>query len=183
MFAPNVALNQLSGTVDIEQGNPEPAEQTQPRRRSYGSTNSTGTTILALGNFNLNRTQAVRPRRMATSSKMAAPWSGNNVINGALNGWPERNGISTMTVLTNSTLTIAGGTGNNDLPNCILTNSGTLALGPVVIFEVAEITRRSSNLWPLDAGDHQQPPTQRISFGAAMFNNYGTFRKSGSSTN
>ena len=174
VFAPNVALNQLSGTLDIEQGNLS-LQGSANLTGGYISTNSTGTTILALGNFNLNGT-VTGTNVVENGGAMV----GNNVINGALQWLAGTwNGISTMTVLTNSTLTIAGGTGNNDLPNCILTNSGTVqwVSGDIRSGGSAPGTFiYNYGLWNAQS-DHQL--TTAGYNGATVFNNYGTFRKSG----
>src|ERR1019366_784545 len=140
----------------------------------YITTNTTGTTYFSAGNFNLNGT--------ATGTNVienAGNLVGTNVIKGALN-WVAGNWINApyVTIPAGSTLLISSAN-NHDLPNCILTNSGS------VVWNSGDIRSGSSGttiynygLW--NAQSDQQLTTSGYN-GPTVFNNFGTFRKSSGS--
>jgi hypothetical protein len=135
------------------------------------SNSNIGTTYLNGGSFNLNGT--------VTSGNVienAANLVGTNVINGAL-AWGG--GIwdgAVVTIAPNSTVTVAGG--NNDMPNSIVTNSGTVTWASGQIHGGgggAGTFIYNYGLW--DAQSDQQMNNSGYG-GNVVFNNYGTFRKS-----
>jgi len=88
-----------------------------------GSVTSTpGVIQLAAGNFTVNGTITTTNVQLAGGTL-----AGVNVIRGGFT-WVAGSWNSTVvTVASNSLLNIQGGAGVNDLPNCTLTNSGTVA--------------------------------------------------------
>ncbi len=85
------------------------------------ATNPTGIVQLAGGGFNINGT--------ITSMNVqlnGGTLTGSNVIAGAFTWVAGSWQGSVVTVASNSVLNIQGGTGVNDLPNCVLTNYGTV---------------------------------------------------------
>src|ERR1017187_8245349 len=173
LIASSVLFNQPSGVLDVRTGNVV-LQGSGNFNGGYITTNSTGTTYLSQGSFNINGT--------ATGTNVienAGNLVGVNVINGALNwvagSW---NGI-TLTILTNSIVTVSGGGGNNDMPNSTVTNYGTL------VWASGDIRSGSSGtflynygLW--DARSDHQLTTSSYN-GPTVFNNFGTFRKSSGS--
>ena len=102
---------------------------------------------------------------------------GTNVINGGLT-WVAGNwnGAASVTIATNGTLIVAGGTGNNDMESTVVTNNGTVAWASGTIRGGSGTTIYNYGLW--NAQSDQQ---FNNAYGGAstVFNNYGTFRKSG----
>src|ERR1017187_379072 len=170
LVASSVLFNQPSGVLDVRTGNVV-LQGSGNFNGGYITTNSTGTTYLSQGSFNINGT--------ATGTNVienAGSLVGTNVINGALNwvagSW---NGI-TLTILSNSVVTVSGGGGNNDMPNCTLTNYGTLAWASGDIRSGSSgTTIYNYGLWDAQS-DHQL--TISGYNGTTMFNNFGALRKS-----
>ena len=167
LFAGGVFLNQLAGAVDVQQGN----LTLQGGGSFAGGTanNPAGAIYLSLGSYNINGTAT---KNMIENS---ANLTGVNVINGTLNwvagSW---NGI-TLTILTNSSVTVSGGAGNNDLANTVITNYGTLAWASGDIRGGASGTALYNyGLWEAQS-DHVL--TTSGYNGSIVFNNFGTFRK------
>ena len=105
--------------------------------------------------------------------------TGNNVINGALT-WVGANGLSlwnsaTVTISTNSTVIVTGGP-YNDLNAAVVTNYGTLTWSSGTIRGGSGTTIYNYGLW-----NAQSDQKFNNAYGGAntVFNNYGTFRKSG----
>src|ERR1039457_7010523 len=170
LIASSVLFNQPTGVLDVRTGNVV-LQGSGNFNGGYITTNSTGTTYLSQGSFNINGT--------ATGTNVienAGSLVGTNVINGALNwvagSW---NGI-TLTILTNSIVTVSGGGGNNDMANCTLTNYGTLTWASGDIRSGSSgTTIYNYGLW--DAQSDHQLTTAGYN-GPTVFNNFGTFRKS-----
>ena len=170
LIASFVLFNQPSGVLDVQQGN-FTLQGSGNFNGGYITTNSTGTTYLSQGSFNIDGT--------ATGTNVienAGSLVGTNVINGALNwvagSW---NGI-TLTILSNSVVTVSGGGGNNDMPNCTLTNYGTLAWASGDIRSGSSgTTIYNYGLW--DAQSDHQLTTSGYN-GPTVFNNFGALRKS-----
>src|ERR1017187_8260146 len=167
LFGVGVFLNQLAGAVDVRQGN----LTLQGSGSFTGGTanNPAGTIYLASGSFNINGTAT------ANMIENSANLTGVNVINGGVRwvagSW---NGI-TLTILSNSLVTIAGDGGNNDLANTVVTNYGT------VVWASGDIRGGSSGtflynygLWDVQS-DHAL--TTSGYNGSVVFDNFGTFRK------
>ena len=169
LFASGVLFNQPSGVLDVQVGNVV-LQGSANFNGGYITTNTTGKTYFSIGSFNLNGT--------ATGTNVienAGNLVGVNVIKGALNwvagSW---NGI-TLTILTNSSVTVSGGAGNNDLANTVITNYGTLAWASGDIRGGASGTALYNyGLWEAQS-DHVL--TTSGYNGSIVFNNFGTFRK------
>ena len=166
----NDVLNQLAGVVDVQNGtNGLQLELADGGNflGGYITTNQFGETGLAGGAFNINGTVT------GTNTVMAYGWLvGANVIQGGLTwiGWPgspDWNNASSVTVATNSTLVINGGTNNLGLNVVSMSNSGTV--------EWLSGSLQGGTIYNYGLWDCQSDQT--ISGGT--FNNYGTLRKSG----
>ena len=175
LFAGNVVFNQLAGVIDVQSGNNGLNLVLQGGGNftgGYATTNQLGVTVLSIGNFTLNGT--------LTGTNMvenAGNLVGTNVINGALS-WQAGNWDSakSVTIATNATVLVAGGTGNNDMSATVVTNYGTVAWATGTIRGGSGTTIYNYGLW-----NAQSDQTFNSAFGGAntVFNNYGTFRKSG----
>ena len=166
----SVFLNQLAGALDVRSGNL--VLQGSGNLTGGTATNNVGTLYLSLGNYTLNG--------LTTGNKVienSASLVGDNVINGALT-WVAGNwNGATMTILTNSTVVIAGGGGVNDLANCSLTNYGTVKWPSGGIRGGGSplgTTLYNYGLW-----DAQGDYYINNGYGGVgtVFNNFGTFRK------
>ena len=167
LFAGGVLLNQLAGAVDVREGN----LTLQGNGNFTGGTanNPSGSIYLSIGSYNINGTAT------ANMIENSASLTGVNVINGTLDwvagSW---NGI-TLTILTNSLVTISGGAGNNDLPNSTVTNYGTVVWASGDMRGGAGGTVMNNyGLWEAQS-DHAL--TTSGYNGSIAFNNFGTFRK------
>ncbi|MGA2247542.1 MAG: hypothetical protein ABSH48_21360 [Verrucomicrobiota bacterium] len=167
-----VFLNQPYGVLDIQQGNLT-LQGGANLNGGYITTNTTGTTFLSAGNFNLNGT-ATGTNVIENGGNLV----GTNVIKGALE-WFDGNWDSApyVTITTNSALLVISAN-DHDLPNCILTNSG------IVTWNSGDIRSGSSspgtyiyNYGVWNAQSDQQLTTSGFN-GSTFFNNYGIFRKS-----
>ena len=87
-------------------------------------TSAAGIIQLAAGTYNINGTTTTTNVQL-TGGGLA----GTNVIRGGLTWVAGSWNSAVVTVGSNSLLNISGGAGVNDLPNCIFTNSGTVAWG------------------------------------------------------
>ena len=169
LFAGGVLFNQPSGVLDVQIGN----VVLQGGGNFTGgsiTTNSSGTTYLSFGSFNINGTATGR-----NVIENAGNLVGVNVIRGALNWVAGTWNSAVVTITTNSTVTVAGGGGNNDLANCSVTNHGTLAW--------ASGTLRGggagSFIYNYGLWDAQSDQQLNAAFGGGtVLHNYGTFRKS-----
>ncbi len=157
-----------TGIVDVPQGNLV-FQGNDSFTGGYLNTNSTGTTYLSAGNFNLNG--AVTGNNVIES---AGNLVGTNVINGALT-WQNGSWNNTVvTVLSNSVVNIT--TANNHyLGYCLLTNFGTVNWSGGGLFAGGGTVIDNHGLWDAQAdltlSDYYGSPNTTV------FNNFGTFRK------
>jgi hypothetical protein len=171
-----VLFNQLAGVIDVQNGTNGLVLAFQGGGNftgGYTTTNTLGLTVLSSGNFTINGT--------VTSSNVLENEGnlvGTNVIQGALQ-WQAGNwnGAPSVTVAANSTLYV-NTTADHDLPNCTLTNNGTVAWsnGRIRGGGSPGTIVYNHGLW-----DSQADLTLNADFGGngAVFNNFGAFRKSG----
>jgi hypothetical protein len=173
LFTSGVLFNQSSGVLDVQTGNVV-LQGGGNFIGGYSTTNSTGTTYLSSGGFNINGT--------VTSSNVvenAGSLAGTNVINGALTWVAGVWNNAVVTIANNSIVTVAGGGGVNDIANSIVTNNGTVAWASGQIRGGSGTAIYNYGLW--DAQSDQQLNTAYG--GPAVFNNFGTVRKSGGTGN
>ncbi len=137
----------------------------------YMNTNSTGTTYLSSGSFNLNGT-------VTGDHVIVNPGSlvGANVINGALTWQSGSWNGAVVTVASNSVLHINTTSGGHTLGACTLTNYGTVNWRDDTLYGGSSAAFYNFGLW--NAQDDQ---VLNNYYGGAgtLFNNSGTFRKSG----
>jgi hypothetical protein len=162
-----------TGVVDVQQGNLV-FQGNDSFTGGYITTNGTGTTYFDTGNFNLNGT--------ATGTNViesAGNLVGTNVINSALT-WQNGSWNGTVvTVPTNGVLNIT--TANNHyLGGCLLTNSGIVNWSGGGLYAGGGAVFYNYGLW--NAQDDQLLSDYSGSPNTTVFNNFGTFRKSGGST-
>jgi hypothetical protein len=169
----SVIFNQLAGEIDVKNGTNGLELAFQGGGSFTGgfiTTNSQGLTVFSVGNFNLNGTVTG-----TNTWEDAGNLVGNNVINGALN-WVSGNwnGATSVTIATNSTLIVAGGGGNNDM-DTIVTNNGTVAWVSGTL-RGGSTTVYNNGLWDAQS---DQVLNDALAGSPFVFNNFGTFRKSG----
>jgi len=175
-----VAFNQLAGVIDVQNGTNglELAFQGGANLTGgYITTNQFGLTVLSAGNFNLNGTVTG-----TNTWEDAGLLAGTNVIRGAFT-WLAGNWNSSafVTVATNSTLIVAGGTGNNlDLNGVVVTNSGTVRWSSGRLRGGNGTTINNLGVWNAQSDD-----VLTNAFGgiATVFNNPGTFTKTAGTNN
>ena len=172
----NVMFNQLAGVLDVQNGTNGLQLAFQKGGNftgGYITTNRLGLTVLSAGNFNLNGTVTG-----TNTWQDAGNLVGTTVINGALT-WVGAGGVSlwnnsAITILSNSTVIVTGGS-QNDLNAAAVTNYGT--------FTWASGTIRGGNgavIYNYGLWNAQSDQTFNNAYGGAtVFNNFGTFRKSG----
>ncbi len=171
---PDVPFNQLAGVLDVQQGNLS-LQAGASFSGGYVTTNSTGATLLAAGNFNINGT-------VTSSNVLAAGGSliGNDVIRGALT-FASGSWGATVTVATNGTLYLAG-SANLDISSTILTNNGAVRWSSGTL----RGGYNGTQIYNYGIWEAQSDATLNNAYGYAgtVFNNFGTFQKSaGASTN
>ena len=175
LFAGGVLFNQLAGVIDVQNGSNGLNLVLQGGGNftgGYITTNQLGVTVLYSGNFSLNGTVTG-----TNTVENAGNLVGTDVINGALNwlagNW---NGAASVTIAPNGTLIVAGGTGNNDMESTVVTNNGTVTWASGAIRGGSGTAIYNYGLW-----NAQSDQTFNNAYGGAsmVFNNYGTFRKSG----
>ena len=172
LFPGSTVLNQLAGKVDLQQGNL--VLQGGGVFTGGTATNNNGGLYFSAGNFTLNGTPT------GTNVYQTGGYLvGNTVINGALfwSGGSWQNTPS-VTITTNSTVTMAGGGGNLYIYNVALTNYGTVAWSSgyldggstpgTLIYNYGLWDCQSDYQFRNDGGGN-----------GTVFNNYGIFRKSG----
>jgi len=175
VFPSGVVFNQLAGVIDVQNGTNGLQLSFQGGGNftgGYITTNQFGLTLLAGGNFNLNGTVT------GTNTWETGNLVGTNVINGALT-WQSGSWANTMVTLpSNSTLNIT--TGNNHfIGGCIFTNSGTVNWSDGQLLAGGGAVFYNYGLW--NAQDDQNLLNYSGDPGT-VFNNFGTFRKSGGTT-
>jgi hypothetical protein len=171
-----VVFNQLAGVLDVQNGTNGLQLAFQGGGNftgGYITTNSQGLTVLSAGNYTINGTVTGTNTWEDTGNLV-----GNNVINGALT-WVGGVTVSlwnnsTVTILSNSTVIVTGGL-LNDMASCIVTNKGTVTWASGTIRGGQGTAIYNYGLW-----DAQSDQSFNDAYGGAtVFNNYGTFRKSG----
>jgi hypothetical protein len=172
LFGVGVLFNQLSGLVDVQQGN---LVLQGDGNFSAGWVNGPGMTQLSSGNFNIYGTVTPPPSNFVENGGSLV---GNNIINGGLTWGAGNWDGANVTVTSNSTLLVMGGSGSNDLSNCNFTNYGTVtwASGTLRGGGAPAGTRvYNYGLW-----NALSDQTFNAFFGGGdvVFNNYSTFRKS-----
>jgi hypothetical protein len=177
VFAGGVVFNQLAGVLDVQNGTNGLELVLQGGGNftgGYITTNQFGLTVLSQGNFNINGTVTG-----TNTWEDAGDLVGINVINGSLTWIAGTWSGATMTISSNSSVLIDGGTGNNDMNGTALTNNGTVewVSGVIRMGNAALIVNNS--LW-----DCQSDEVMYDAFGgsASLFENIGVFRKSIGST-
>jgi len=144
----------------------------------YITTNASGLTVLSVGSFTLNGTVTG-----TNTWQDAGNLVGTNVINGCLTWVGGKWGGANVTIATNSTVVVASGLpgfgdGGNDMGSCVVTNNGTVAWASGMIEGGGSGTVIYNNgVW--DAQSDQTLLNVAGSPGSTVFNNFGTFRKSG----
>ena len=174
VFAGSVLFNQLAGVIDVQNGGNGLNLMLQGGGNftgGYTTTNQFGVTFLSSGNFTFNGTVTG-----TNTVENAGNLVGNNVINGALN-WQAGNwnGATSVTIATNATLIVAG-VGNNDMNATVVTNYGTVAWASGTIRGGSGTTIYNYDLWNAQS---DQQMNSALGGANTVFNNYGTFRKSG----
>src|ERR1022692_1789877 len=170
-----VMFNQLAGVIDVQNGTNGLQLAFQGGGNftgGYITTNQFGLTVLSAGSFNLNGTVTG-----TNTWEDAGNLVGTTVINGALTwvagSW---NNAPYVTIAANTTLIVADGGGNNDMASTVVTNNGTVAWASGTIRVGIGSAVYNYGLWDAQSD-------QNFCFcgygGGAVFNNYGTFRKSG----
>ena len=160
-----VLFNQAGGVLDVQNGTNGLELVLQGGGSftgGYVTTNSNGFIYLSIGDFNLNGT--------TTSSNVVegAGLVGTNVIRGALN-WQNGNWSGSVTVSSNSVVIINATTYGKTF-NGLVTNYGTVNWSSDQLNGNGGAVIYNYGLW--NARDNQ-------SWNGTVFNNYGTFRKSG----
>jgi hypothetical protein len=182
VFAGGVVFNQLAGVIDVKSGVNGLSLVLQGNGNftgGYIATNAAGLTYLSGGSFTINGT--VTPTNVIEN---AGNLVGANVINGALT-WQAGvwNGAASVTIATNSTLIVSGGAGVNDMANTVVTNNGT------VLWASGTIRGGGGNLNPNPGttivnngwwnAQSDQTINDNFGYNGTVFNNYGTFSKTG----
>src|ERR1039457_6750801 len=140
-------------------------------------TNGAGTVTLSLNNqtLALNGPLTVNPSGSFTVDSGALGGNTNAVLHGTI-GWSAGFLEGILTLASGSTLNITTAN-NHDMPNCTLTNYGTVAWASGDIRSGSSgTTIYNYGLW--DAQSDQQLTTSGYN-GNTVFDNLGTFRKSG----
>ena len=178
VFESGVTMNQLAGMIDVQNG-------TNGLQLAflgggnfiggYVTTNSQGLLNLAGGNFTLNG-MLTGTNTWQTGGTLG---TNANVINGYLT-WVSGtwNGAGSVTITPNSTLLVAGagGTGNNDLNATVVTNLGSVVWSSGAIRGGTGTRIYNFGLWNAQS---DQQLNNAYGGTSSVFNNYGTFRKSG----
>ncbi len=173
-FANGTLFNQRAGVIDVQNGINGLNLMLQSGGNftgGYVTTNSLGRTHLSQGNFTINGTTTA-----SNVIENAGSLINTNIIKGALT-WVTGNwnGAASVTIATNSLLIITGGAGVNDLPNCVVTNYGTVAWASGTIRGGGNAQIYNYGLW-----DAQSDQVINAAYGGNFtFNNFGTFTKSG----
>jgi hypothetical protein len=128
-----------------------------------------------LSSFNLNGTVTGTNTWQNTGNLV-----GTNVINGGLTWVGGLWNGAFVTIAPNSTVIVAGGVGNNDMANCIVTNNGTVvwASGTIRGGSTPGTVIYNYGLWDAQSG---QTFNAGFNGNGTVFNNFGTFRKSAGS--
>jgi hypothetical protein len=171
-FNSGVVFNQLAGVLDIQSGtNGLWLTLTSGGNFTggYVTTNLNGITELGGGNFNINGTLTCM-NVLFTGSYLV----GTNVINGGLNWQDGQWNNTVVTVRSNSVLTLNNPTYQKGINGSILTNYGTVNWSAAAVNADGGTVIDNYGVW--NAQDDQYFNGGNA---GAVFNNYGTFRKSG----
>jgi hypothetical protein len=171
----SVVFNQLAGEIDVQNGTNGLELALQGGGNFTGgfiTTNQFGLTTLEVSGYTINGTVTGTNTWETDSGNLV----GTNVIHGALN-WVSGNwnGAPSVTIASNSKLIVAGGGGVNDLDNCILTNNGTVVWVSGTM-RGGQTTVYNNGLWDAQS---DQTVNDVLSGSPFLFDNIGTFRKSG----
>ncbi|HEX7576452.1 MAG TPA: hypothetical protein VF430_00280, partial [Verrucomicrobiae bacterium] len=175
IFQGGVVFNQLAGVIDVQNGTNGLQVAFQGGGNftgGYITTNIYGLTVLSYpGNFTINGTVTGTNTWQNTGNLV-----GTNVINGGLTWVGGLWSGAFVTIATNCTVIVAGGGGINDMASCIVTNNGTVVWASGTIRGGAGgTTIYNYGLW-----DAQSDQILNDAYGGTtVFNNFGTFRKSG----
>ena len=179
LFTSGTVFNQLAGVIDVQSGTNGLNLFLQGVGNftgGYVTTNLNGLTVFSIGTFNINGTVTGM-----NTWQNGGNMTGTNVINGALT-WAAGNwnGAPYVTIATNSTLIITN-TGDLAIVNCTITNNGAVQWNSGTLQGGGSTGTFIYNygLW-----DAQSDYAINSDFGqnGTVFNNLGTFRKSGGST-
>src|ERR1039457_6536070 len=172
VFQSGVVFNQLAGVLDVQNGTNglQLVFQTGGNfTGGYITTNQFGLTVLSIGNFNLNGTVT------GTNTWETGDLVGTVVIKGALT-WQGGSWDNTVaTVPANSVLNITAGN-NHYIGGCLFTNSGIVNWSGGQLLAGGGAVFYNYGLW--NAQDDQTLSDYSGAPGT-VFNNFGTFRKSG----
>src|ERR1035441_4841998 len=141
-------------------------------------TNGSGPVTLSLNNqtLALNGPLTVNPGGSFTVDSGALVGNTNAVLHGTI-GWSAGTLGGILTLASGSTLNLTAAN-NHDMPNCTVTNNGTVVWnnGPIRVGGGAGTLIVNNGLW-----DAQSDQLFEDTFGGVggVFNNYGTLRKSG----
>ncbi len=161
-----VLFNQADGVLDVQSGTNGLELVLQGGANftgGYVTTNSNGFTYLSIGNFNVNGT--------VTCSNVVevASLVGTNVIRGGLT-WLNGNWNGTVTIGSNCVVNTSGTTYGKTFNGCLVTNYGTFNWSQDQLNGSGGAIIYNYGLW--NAQDNQ-------GVNGTVFNNYGTFLKSG----
>jgi len=179
LFTSGTVFNQIAGVIDVQSGTNGLDLFFQGVGNftgGYVTTNLNGLTVFSIGTFNINGTVTGM-----NTWQDGGNLTGTNVINGALT-WAAGNwnGAPYVTIATNSTLIITN-TGDLAIVNCTITNNGAVQWNSGTLQGGGSTGTFIYNygLW-----DAQSDYAINSDFGqnGTVFNNLGTFRKSGGST-
>jgi len=139
-------------------------------------TNGPGTVTLSLAGqtLGLNGPLTVNPSGLFTVDSGTLLGNTNAILNGTI-GWTAGDLSGILTVASGSTLNITMTANDHDLPNCILTNNGTVAWASGTL-RGGNTTVYNNGLWDAQS---DEVFNNALSGSNPVFNNFGTFRKSG----
>jgi hypothetical protein len=168
----DVSFYQVSGLIDVMDGL---ELDFQGGGGFYGgsvATNYSGLTVLSGGYFSFSGTVTT-----TNTWEDGADLLGQNVIFGSLT-WISGTwaGAQSVTIATNATLIVAGGDGTNDLSDCNVTNYGTVEWTGGTLQGGYGAYIINNGLWDTSS---DQAINSADGEPAEVFENYGTFRKSG----
>ena len=170
-------FNQLAGVIDVQNGTNGLQLNLSGGGNftgGYITTNVNGLTVLGAGNFTVNGT-VTGTNTWANGGTLV----GTNVINGALTWVGGTWNDTVVTVSSNSLVNIIS-TANHLIGGCLFTNLGTVNWSGGYLYAGGGALFYNYGLW--DAQDDQQMQNYYGGTGT-VFNNYGTFRKSGGPAN
>jgi len=178
-LASGVVFNQLAGVLDVQNGTNGLQLDFQGGGNftgGYITTNQFGLTVLSAGNFILNGTVTG-----TNTWEDAGNLAGTNVIQGALTwmagSW---NPSYIVTIATNSTLIVAGGSGAMDIEDVVVTNNGTVAWSSGTFQSGGGTAIINNGIWNAQS---DQVINDNYGGSGTVFNNLGTFIKTAGTNN